>query len=305
MAVGVRAAAPIIVGALLVACSASDDGSPGNGGAGAGGAPSLDPLPVAVVVQTRGDQVRLIARTGPLSCETADAGVAAVDRCGDASAEVFLPREKLEVGPVFITDDVRVQTVVTLGSPEDTTCFRDVSVGNPNQKVVFEEISEAEVVVRLTGFAVDLDGDGAPEALLEGSYAGPRCDLNQSPLELAAGAFVVVRGHPSILIGSSDGATCETPEMWSEDCDSWRLEIQLPEIFEPDAILGPYQVGSTFEMRTIDGLGFDDCGGGLGQSRQDITFEAVSESEVRFALPHVDTGTSTPIGGRYVAPICW
>jgi hypothetical protein len=295
-----RAISALGFAVCCLGCSSSVDPGGGGGGEGGGG----EDAAVSVALQTRGDQVRLVAANDPLVCETAVAGPDAPPGCGQSSLELFMPAERLQVGPLILTPDMRLQVIVGSGTSTTVDCFRTILTNNPNQKIVIEDLTSETVTVRLTGFGQDLDVDGIPEGLVDGAYTGARCDLDEEPLEIPVGQFVVLPGDPAKVIGSSDGATCAAPEQFTSDCDSWRVELTLPPALLEPGTVGAVEVESSVAANMFSGDGSGSCGGGAFGGPTLISIEAASETELEFVLPNVEFGTSVPISGRYVAPIC-
>lgn len=278
---------------VCLACGPSVEGTEGGGGAGES--------PVSMVVQTRGDQIRLVASTSPLECATADAGPDAELECGNASIELFFPAERLQVGPLIFTDDIRMHVIAAINSGGG--CFPSLFTNSPNHRIVIEEVTTDAVTVRLTGFAQDLDGDGSFDSLLDGVYVARRCALEEPPLDIPKGQFVLTPFDLPKLTGSSEGATCEDPERTPDGCDTWSAELSVPaELLVPGTV-GEFEVEASIQANMF-GDGPDSCGGGIFGGPFAITIEEVTETEIAFTLPSFDFGTSVPIAGSYVAPIC-
>lgn len=263
-----------------------------------------EPLALEAALQSRGDQVRLLLGDAPMACETADAGLDTLDACRTVSLEIFMPQEKLAVGPVFFTDDMRVHIAAAGGHRDDSSCFRTTMTRGLDQKLVITELTEESVSLRLAGFALDLDSDGTFDALLDAEYSGPRCTLDEPPIELPAGGFVVLPGDPPRLIGSSAGATCDDPDQYTGACDTWRADVTVDA-----ALLTPGTGGDTLDLpgwveSTLTGFTLDACGGGLAIENLPVEIEETTDTELRFSVKSLDVGTSIPIAGHYVARIC-
>lgn len=155
---------------LTIGCSSNvEDGA---GAAGGGGAPA-DPAPSVIVESVLGDRARIIVTSVPIDCSSGS--VFDLTECGSFSVQVSFPAEFLREGPLIQSEEVTMLFSIT-SDGQPGPCIAFDGGGEGSQTVVIESLSEDTIEVRLSGFNLDLDGNGTVDAPIDGFHSGIRCD---------------------------------------------------------------------------------------------------------------------------------